>query len=85
MSANYEGIRDYWVKKDKHAVNLPSDYKTDYYPINIADKVNKPCFMITGALDKVTPPEGAEEIYAKLAGEKEIWIVRNAGHGVEWD
>ncbi len=85
LSANYEGIRDYWIQKDGHHVMLPSDYKTDYYPINIADKVNKPCLLITGELDKVTPPEGAQDVYSKLKGEKEIWIVKNVGHGVEWD
>jgi uncharacterized protein len=85
LSANYESIRDYWVKKDGHHVILPSDYKSDYYPINIADKVNKPCLLITGELDKVTPLEGAQDIYSKLKGEKEIWIVKNVGHGVEWD
>lgn len=85
ISADYEGIRDYWAKKEERNVILPSDYKTDYYPINIANKVNKPCLLITGELDKLTPPEKAQDIYSKLNGEKEIWIVKNVGHAGEWD
>ena len=86
LSADFEGIRDYWAKNSKRRpLKLPLDYKKGYYPINIADKVNKPCLLITGELDKITPPEGAQDIYSKLKGEKEIWIVKNVGHGVEWD
>lgn len=85
LSANYESIRDYWAKQEGRNVILPSDYKAVHYPINIAENVNKPCFLITGELDKITPPEGARNIYSKLTGDKEIWIVNNVGHGVEWD
>lgn len=85
LSADYEGIRDYWVKKEDHHVLLPSDYPHDLYPKNIADKVTKPCFLIVGELDKLTPPWMSQDIYSKLKGDKEIWIVKNVGHGVEWD
>jgi dipeptidyl aminopeptidase/acylaminoacyl peptidase len=84
ISADFEGIRDYWANNSKKPpLKLPSDYKTDYYPINIADKVNKPCLFITGELDKITPPEGARAVYSKLKGEKEFWLVKDVGHGVE--
>jgi fermentation-respiration switch protein FrsA (DUF1100 family) len=73
------------MKKDNEKVLLPRDYKKEYYPINVAGKVHKPCFFITGELDKLTPPERAQEIFSKLKGEKEFWLVKNVGHGVEWD
>jgi pimeloyl-ACP methyl ester carboxylesterase len=85
LSADYEGIRDFWLKEEGRNTMLPSDYLVDYYPINMANNVNRPCFLITGELDKLTPPERAQDIYSKLKGEKEIWIVKNVGHGVEWD
>jgi pimeloyl-ACP methyl ester carboxylesterase len=84
LSTDYEGIRDYWAKKNK-IVNIPSDYTNDFYPKNIAGQISKPCFLIVGELDSLTPPLMAQNIYSKLKGEKEIWIVKDVGHGVEWD
>lgn len=85
LSADFEGIRDFWIKEENRKLLLPGDYKKEYYPINVASKVTKPCLFITGELDKLTPPERAQEILSKLKGEKEFWLVKNVGHGVEWD
>ena len=85
LSTDYEGIRDYWAKEEDRNVILPSDYPQELYPKNIANYVKKPCFLIVGEFDKLTPPWMAQDIYSKLNGDKEIWIVKNAGHGVEWD
>jgi len=86
LSTNFEEIRDYWATNGKrNLLKLPSNYKKEYYPINIATKISKPCLLITGEFDKITPPEGAQDVFRKLNGMKEIWIVKNAGHGVEWE
>lgn len=85
LSVDYEHIRDFWAKEDGRIVLLPSNYSAILYPLSIAKEVYKPCFLIVGEQDRITPPWMTQAVYSKLKGEKEIWIVNSAGHSVEWD
>jgi pimeloyl-ACP methyl ester carboxylesterase len=86
LGSDFQSVVDYWAKPENgsKSVLLP-DYSQDLNAKNIAKYVTKPCFLIVGEQDKLTTPQMAQDIYSKIKGEKEIWIVKNAGHGVEWD
>ncbi|QHS23198.1 alpha/beta hydrolase [Virgibacillus sp. MSP4-1] len=43
-------------------------------------KNTKPLFIIHGAIDELVPTDMAHEIYEAAGGEKELWIVPDAGH-----
>ncbi|UJL47490.1 alpha/beta hydrolase [Virgibacillus sp. NKC19-16] len=40
----------------------------------------RPLFIIHGAEDELVPTEMADKLYAAAGGEKELWIVPDAGH-----
>jgi pimeloyl-ACP methyl ester carboxylesterase len=53
--------------------------------MNVAEKITKPCLLIVGELDEITPAKMVvQDIYNKLKGEKEIWIIKGVGHGAQW-
>ena len=85
LTTDLETIKNYWKNKDNRELVIPSDYPKSYYPKNIADRYIKPCLLIVGELDEITPAWMSQEIYEKLKGEKELWLVKDVGHGVEWD
>ncbi|SES67864.1 hypothetical protein SAMN05421676_101152 [Salinibacillus kushneri] len=43
-------------------------------------KNTKPLFIIHGAIDELVPTDMAHDLYEAAGGEKEIWIVPDAGH-----
>jgi pimeloyl-ACP methyl ester carboxylesterase len=84
LTTDLENIKDYWAKKDNEQLIIPADYPKNLYPKNIADKFIKPCFLIVGEHDEITPTWMAQEIFGKLKCDKELWIVKDAGHRPEW-
>ncbi len=64
-----------------HKIIIPVDYPESLMPVNIASKIDRPCFLIVGELDRRTPVSMSVEIFNKLKGEKQIWVVDNATHG----
>lgn len=85
LATDLENIKDYWEKKDNEQLIIPSDYPKYLYPKNIADQFLRPCFLIVGEFDEITPPWMTQKIFEKLKGDKEIWIVKNADHRPEWN
>ncbi len=60
---------------------IPDNYPQELMPINIAPKIDRPCFLIVGEFDKRTPVSMNIEIINALQGEKQLWIVNDATHG----
>ncbi len=85
LAADLNSVVEYWDKRGKKIV-IPKDYTKDLYPENIADKITKPCLLIVGELDEITPAKMVvEKIYNKLKGDKEIWIIKDVGHSALFD
>lgn len=61
----------------------PRNYPEELLPINAAENLKIPVFLIVGENDDRTPPWMSQKIMKKLTGEKELWIVEGAGHGGE--
>ncbi len=59
----------------------PENYPEELLPINAAEKVKIPVFLIVGEKDNRTPVWMSEKIMLKLKGPRELWIVSNAEHG----
>ena len=59
----------------------PPNYPEKLLPINCADKVTIPVFLIVGEKDIRTPPWMSKKIMEKLKDPKKLWIVPNAEHG----
>jgi pimeloyl-ACP methyl ester carboxylesterase len=68
------------VIPDKKII-IPEDYPENLMPINIASKIDRPCFLVVGELDKRTPVSMSITIFNLLKGEKQLWVVNNATHG----
>jgi dipeptidyl aminopeptidase/acylaminoacyl peptidase len=49
-------------------------------PADWAERVSCRVLLIHGKADKRIPPQNSEIIYDRLQGEKELWLVDNAGH-----
>jgi len=49
-------------------------------PRDWAANVQVPALVIQGAFDRQVQPGGGREIFNRLAGMKEFWLVPNAGH-----
>jgi dipeptidyl aminopeptidase/acylaminoacyl peptidase len=49
-------------------------------PADWAERVQCPVFLIHGKSDWRVPPQNSEQIYERLAKDKEIWLVEGAGH-----
>jgi pimeloyl-ACP methyl ester carboxylesterase len=84
LTTDLESIKEYWLKKNGRQLFIPEDYPQKLYPKNIADKFTKPCFLIVGENDEITPSWMSQEIFSKLKCEKEMWIVKNADHRPEY-
>ncbi len=59
----------------------PEEYPKSLLPIQSADKVRTPVFLIVGEKDDRTPVWMSKAVYNKLKGPKELWIVPGAEHG----
>lgn len=59
----------------------PENYPKELLPINAAKKLKIPVFLIVGEKDNRTPPSMSKEVFAKLKGPKELWVVPDAEHG----
>ncbi|MBA7596568.1 hypothetical protein ES703_03546 [subsurface metagenome] len=68
------------VNPDRDFV-FPQDYPKELLPLQAADTVKTPVFLIVGEKDVKTPVWMSEKIYDKLNGPKELWIVPGAEHG----
>jgi dipeptidyl aminopeptidase/acylaminoacyl peptidase len=68
------------VTPDKKII-IPEDYPENLMPINIAAKIDRPCFLVVGESDKRTPASMSITIFNLLKGEKQLWVVNNATHG----
>jgi pimeloyl-ACP methyl ester carboxylesterase len=77
LSVVYEGKRE---------VISPENYPEELMPINCADKLNCPIYMLVGELDDRTPVWMSEKIYAKIKSPKKLQIIKGKGHsGIESD
>jgi len=68
------------VSPDRKFVD-PEEYPESLLPIQAADKVRTPVFLIVGEKDERTPVLMSKKVYNKLKGPKELWIVPRAEHG----
>lgn len=68
------------IKPDRE-LTAPSNYPKHLLPVNSADKIIIPVYLIVGEKDDRTPPWMSKMIYGKVKGPKELWIVPNASHG----
>lgn len=68
------------VSPDRKFV-APEEYPESLLPIQAADKVRTPVFLIVGEKDDRTPVWMSKEVYKKLNVPKELWIVPGAEHG----
>ncbi|MEO0136989.1 MAG: alpha/beta fold hydrolase [candidate division WOR-3 bacterium] len=59
----------------------PENYPEELLPINAAERIKIPVFLIVGEKDNRTPVWMSEKIMVKLNGPKELWIVPKAEHG----
>lgn len=62
-------------------LHFPSDYPKEAEPINAAEKIKCPVFMVVGEKDFQTPPWMSKKVFDKLEGNKLLWIAKNAVHG----
>ena len=52
-----------------------------YDPISVIDEIAPtPVLLIHGDQDKIIPVEHAHKLYAKAQGDKQLWIIEDAGH-----
>ncbi|HYL98538.1 MAG TPA: alpha/beta fold hydrolase [Blastocatellia bacterium] len=49
-------------------------------PLALASKITCPVFMTHGTADQLISVEHSRNIYEKLAGKKELWLVEGAAH-----
>jgi len=68
------------VSADRKFV-IPENYPANLLPIQAADKVRTPVFLIVGEKDDRTPVWMSKQIYDRLRCTKELWIVPEAEHG----
>jgi len=68
------------IKPDKDLIS-PPNYPSDLEPINAAENIKIPVFLIVGVKDDRTPIWMSEKIQSKIKSPCELWIVPNAGHG----
>lgn len=68
------------IDKDRNWIP-PVNYPNELIPINAANNIQKPVFLIVGEKDIRTPPSMSKDIYKKLNGPKSLWIVPGAEHG----
>lgn len=70
-------------KRPERNIIIPENYPLELMPEKIAEKIEKPSFLIVGELDDITPVSMSLEIFNLLKGEKQLWVVKNATHGGE--
>lgn len=64
-------------------IELGGSYHT-YDPLNYAQKITTPVFVIEGRKDQVIQSGDPKEIYNQLSGTKEYWLAE-ASHSVHYD
>jgi dipeptidyl aminopeptidase/acylaminoacyl peptidase len=67
--------------KPERGFVAPANYPKDLQPIQAAQNVRTPVFLIVGENDERTPPWMSRQIMEKLKGPKELWVVPGAAHG----
>lgn len=60
---------------------IPKNYNRSLCPINIVSDFKKPCLLIVGEKDGITPAVMSKKIFNNLDCEKELWITKGAAHG----
>lgn len=94
--SSYTTVMEELTHQLKHLYNLPAFPLLDFtsamtkvragYSFTEASAMDqvenntKPLFLIHGAEDELVPTEMAHELYEAARGEKELWIVPEAGH-----
>ncbi|GHV44761.1 hypothetical protein FACS1894180_6500 [Bacteroidia bacterium] len=76
---NFEDVLK--VYEGKREVFAPQNYSEELLPINCADKLNCPIYMLVGELDDRTPVWMSEKVYAKINSPQKLQIVKGKGHG----
>jgi len=69
------------IKRPEKNIIIPENFPTELMPEEIAKKIEKPCFLIVGELDDITPVSMSLQIFNLLKGEKQLWVVKGATHG----
>jgi dipeptidyl aminopeptidase/acylaminoacyl peptidase len=88
LTTNFEDLKKNLsiIYEGKREVIIPENYPEELLPINCADKLNCPIYMIVGELDDRTPVRMSEKIYDKINSQKKLKIVKGKGHsGLEAD
>lgn len=57
------------------------DYPPDLLPSRVAPRLTVPVFLIVGEHDDRTPPWMSQQVFARLAGPKDLWVVEGATQG----
>jgi uncharacterized protein len=94
--SSYTTVKEELKHQLKHLYHLPSfpildvtsvitKVRAGYFlgeasAVEQVKKNTKPLFIIHGDADELVPTEMAYELYEAASGEKELWIVPNAGH-----
>lgn len=94
--SGYTSVKEELRHQLKHLYHLPSfpildvtsmitKVRAGYFfgeasAVEQVKKNTKPLFIIHGDADELVPTEMAYELYEAAGGEKELWIVPNAGH-----
>ncbi|WP_096273605.1 alpha/beta hydrolase [Paucisalibacillus globulus] len=94
--SGYTSVKEELKHQLKHLYHLPSfpildvtsmitKVRAGYFfgeasAVEQVKKNTKPLFIIHGDADELVPTEMAYELYEAAGGEKELWIVPNAGH-----
>ncbi|MFZ3576688.1 alpha/beta hydrolase [Virgibacillus sp. DJP39] len=94
--SGYTSVQDELTYQLKHLYNLPAfplmgitsvitNIRTGYTfeeasAIEQVKKNSRPLLIIHGAADQLVPTEMADELYEAATGNKELWIVPDAGH-----
>jgi len=99
--SSYSSVKEELTHQLKHIYNLPAfpllnvtsiitNIRVGYTfgEASVVDQVQKntlPLFIIHGDADDLVPTTMAEQIYEAAGGEKEMWIVPDAGHTKSYD
>lgn len=63
------------------ALHPAPDYPRELLPLRAAERMSVPVFLIVGEKDVRTPPWMSRQVFERLAGPKELWVVAGATHG----
>ena len=84
LMTNFQEVKQQLVNENVATMDellTPPNYPQKVCPLNIASQFDKPTFIIVGENDKRTPLEMSQTVYNLIPADKELWIVKTAGHG----